>query len=160
MEPDGQFPNVTQTPNPEVPGIDGPGRGVGREHQRRPGPGHRPRRRPPRRHGSRDRDRALSHFVDRQRDRRAADAFQADQAGRAAADAGRRRSSIKTLVTTALVTRIARHFKAQVVENLLVGFKYVAEVLWQLEQNGGYEDVAGHAGRFRDRAARRATASC
>jgi phosphoglucomutase/phosphomannomutase len=50
---------------------------------------------------------------------------------------------IKTEVTTSLVTRIARHFKAQVVENLLVGFKYIAEVLWQLEQNGAYEDVRG-----------------
>jgi phosphoglucomutase len=48
---------------------------------------------------------------------------------------------IKTEVTTGLVTRIARHFGAQVVENLLVGFKYIAEVLWQLEQNGSYEDV-------------------
>ncbi|MGE3805696.1 MAG: phospho-sugar mutase [Gemmataceae bacterium] len=50
---------------------------------------------------------------------------------------------VKTAVTTALVTRIARHFKAQVVEDLLVGFKYIAEVLWQLEQQGKYEDVAG-----------------
>src|SRR5207302_4489865 len=50
---------------------------------------------------------------------------------------------IKTLVTTSQVTRIARSFGAQVVENLLVGFKYIAEVLWQLEQNGCYEDVQG-----------------
>src|SRR5262249_4302632 len=50
---------------------------------------------------------------------------------------------IKSLVTTALVTRIARHFGAQVVDNLLVGFKYVADVLWQLEQAGAYEDVQG-----------------
>src|SRR5439155_14892427 len=50
---------------------------------------------------------------------------------------------VKTLVTTGLVTRIARHFKAQVVENLLVGFKYIADVLWQLEQQGAYEDVRG-----------------
>jgi phosphoglucomutase/phosphomannomutase len=50
---------------------------------------------------------------------------------------------IKTLLTSNLVTRIARHFGAQVVENLLVGFKYIAEVLWQLEQNGVYEDVQG-----------------
>jgi phosphoglucomutase/phosphomannomutase len=46
-------------------------------------------------------------------------------------------------VTTGLVTRIARHFGVQIVENLLVGFKYIAEVLWQLEQNGSYEDVQG-----------------
>lgn len=50
---------------------------------------------------------------------------------------------IKTLVTTGLVSRIARHFQAQLVENLLVGFKYIAEVLGQLEQYGRYEDVQG-----------------
>jgi phosphoglucomutase/phosphomannomutase len=50
---------------------------------------------------------------------------------------------VKTEVTSSLVTRIARHFKAQIVDNLLVGFKYIAEVLWQLEQNGVYEDVRG-----------------
>jgi phosphoglucomutase/phosphomannomutase len=50
---------------------------------------------------------------------------------------------VTTEVTTELVSRIARHFKAQVVDNLLVGFKYIAEVLWQLERNGAYEDVRG-----------------
>jgi phosphoglucomutase/phosphomannomutase len=50
---------------------------------------------------------------------------------------------VKTLVTSKMVTRIARHFKAQIVENLLVGFKYIAEVLYQLEQTGAYEDVEG-----------------
>lgn len=50
---------------------------------------------------------------------------------------------IKTEVTTGLVTRIARRFNCQVVENLLVGFKYVAEVLRQLETQGRYEDVHG-----------------
>src|SRR5262249_33822652 len=47
----------------------------------------------------------------------------------------------KSEVTTSLVTRIAHHFKAQAVDNLLVGFKYVADVLWHLEQEGAYEDV-------------------
>jgi phosphoglucomutase/phosphomannomutase len=50
---------------------------------------------------------------------------------------------IKTEVTTGLITRIAQHFRAQVVDNLLVGFKYIADVLWQLEQSGAYEDVRG-----------------
>jgi phosphoglucomutase len=50
---------------------------------------------------------------------------------------------IKTLVTTNLVTRIARHFKAQVVDNLIVGFKYIAEVLHQLEDTGAYEEIEG-----------------
>ena len=50
---------------------------------------------------------------------------------------------IKTAVTSNLVTRIARHYRCQVVDNLLVGFKYIADVLWQLEQSGAYEDVRG-----------------
>jgi phosphoglucomutase/phosphomannomutase len=55
---------------------------------------------------------------------------------------------IKTDVTTSLVTRIARHFKAQIVQNLLVGFKYIADVLWHLEDEGGFEDVRGTPGDF------------
>lgn len=49
----------------------------------------------------------------------------------------------KTLVTTSLVTKVAHHFGAQIVDNLLVGFKYVAELLWQLEKEGRYEDIEG-----------------
>src|SRR5262245_1098790 len=48
---------------------------------------------------------------------------------------------ITTLVTTSLITRIARHFGSQVVNNLLVGFKHMAEVLRQLEDTGSFEDV-------------------
>ena len=33
--------------------------------------------------------------------------------------------------------------RGELVENLLVGFKYIAEVLWQLERDGRYEDVTG-----------------
>jgi phosphoglucomutase/phosphomannomutase len=50
---------------------------------------------------------------------------------------------IKTDVTTSLITRIGRHFKVQIVDNLLVGFKYIADVLWHLERDGHYEDVRG-----------------
>jgi phosphoglucomutase/phosphomannomutase len=50
---------------------------------------------------------------------------------------------ITTEVTTSQITRIARSFGAQIVNNLLVGFKYHADVLWELEQNGSYEDVTG-----------------
>jgi len=50
---------------------------------------------------------------------------------------------IKTEVTTNLVSRIARSFNCQVVDNLLVGFKYVADVLRHLEDEGKYEDVRG-----------------
>jgi phosphoglucomutase/phosphomannomutase len=62
----------------------------------------------------------------------------------ALADQGRLPSSplvIKTEVTTRLVTLIARRFNCQVVDNLLVGFKYIANVLRHLEDHGHYEDV-------------------
>jgi phosphoglucomutase len=55
---------------------------------------------------------------------------------------------ITTLVTTGQVTRIARHFKCQIVDNLLVGFKHIAEVLNQLDQHGRYEDVQGTTADF------------
>jgi phosphoglucomutase/phosphomannomutase len=47
-----------------------------------------------------------------------------------------------------MVSRIARYFNAQVVENLLVGFKYIAEVIWQLENQGRYEEVTGTPADF------------
>ena len=50
---------------------------------------------------------------------------------------------VKTEVTTGLVTRIARHFNAQIVDDLLVGFKYIADVIWHLEQNGAYGEIRG-----------------
>src|SRR6202011_1295411 len=55
---------------------------------------------------------------------------------------------VKTLVTTGLVSRIARAFGAQVVENLLVGCKYIGDVIWQLEQNGRFEDGQGTPADF------------
>ena len=55
---------------------------------------------------------------------------------------------VTTEVTTSMVGRIARSFNAQVVDNLLVGFKYIAEVIWQLESTGGYEDVTGTPADF------------
>ena len=140
MSPDGQFPNVTQTPNPEVP-------------------------------VSMDRAQVLAESLhadlvlatDPDADRLGA--MVPDQDGRFHFVNGHTLAAllthfklaklaelqmmppnpivIKTLVTTGLVTRIARSFQAQVVDNLLVGFKYVAEVLSQLEQHGGFEDVFG-----------------
>ena len=51
-------------------------------------------------------------------------------------------------MTTGQITRIGRHFGAQVVNNLLVGFKYLADVLWQLEATGQYGDVRGTPADF------------
>jgi phosphoglucomutase len=140
MTPDGQFPNVTQSPNPEVP-------------------------------ASMDRAEIVARSVhadlviatDPDADRLggmiplASGEWQFLNGNRLAATLthfklsklaaqGRMPPSpilVKSLVTTNQVTRIARHFGAQIVENLLVGFKYIAEVLWQLEQTGAYEDVQG-----------------
>jgi phosphoglucomutase/phosphomannomutase len=55
---------------------------------------------------------------------------------------------ITTEVTTGQITRIARHFGAQIVNDLLVGFKYHADVLWQLESTGQYGEVKGTPADF------------
>jgi len=140
MTPDGQFPNVTKSPNPEVP---------------------------------ESLDRALETARQAQADILMATDPDADRLGGMAPgrdgnwryitgneiaallthfklnklhQQGRLPRSpivISTEVTTRLVTRIARRFGAQVVDNLLVGFKYHADVLWQLERDGAYEDVQG-----------------
>jgi phosphoglucomutase/phosphomannomutase len=142
MAPDPRFTNVTQTPNPEVP-------------------------------ASMDRAEALARSI--KADLVIATDPDADRVGAMASDDSgsirfitgnqlgallthfklskltengtmpRRPIIVKTLVTTNLVARIARHFKAQLVENLLVGFKYIAEVLHQLETTGAYEEIEGTA---------------
>jgi len=55
---------------------------------------------------------------------------------------------ITTEVTTGQTTRIARHFGAQIVHDLLVGFKYHADVLYQLETHGSFGDVTGTPADF------------
>jgi phosphoglucomutase len=140
MEPDGQFPNVTRTPNPEVPESMDRAAVVARAH------------------GA---DLVLSTDPDADR----LGAMIPDRSGgwryvtgneiaallthfklNKLAQQGRLPPSpivVTTEVTTGQVTRIARHFKAQVVDDLLVGFKYIADVLYQLERDGAYEDVRG-----------------
>jgi len=48
---------------------------------------------------------------------------------------------IKTAVTTELLTRIARAHNLQIVGDLLVGFKYVGQVLDAIERDGRFHDV-------------------
>lgn len=145
MKPDGQFPNVTQTPNPEVPACL-------------------------------DRAEALAKSINA--DLALATDPDADRIGGLAPDskgdyhvlmgnpicallthfkleklteAGmlpKQPIVVTTLVTTSLVTKIARHFNAQVVSNLLVGFKYIADVLNQLERDGSFEEVVGSPADF------------
>lgn len=140
MAPDGAFPNVTETPNPEVS-------------------------------ASMDRAGALAESLSA--DLALATDPDADRLGALAPDAAgamqpisgnalaallthfklaklsergelpARPIVITTLVTTSLVTRVARSFGAQVIDDLLVGFKYVAEVLAELEQHGRWGDVEG-----------------
>lgn len=140
MAPDGQFPNVTKSPNPEVP-------------------------------ESMDRAGALAETV--KADLVLATDPDADRLGAMAPDRegrwrpitgneiaailthfklaklsqhGRLPSSpivLTTEVTTRLITRIARHFRAQVVDHLLVGFKYMADVLYLLDRDGEVGDVRG-----------------
>jgi phosphoglucomutase/phosphomannomutase len=50
---------------------------------------------------------------------------------------------ITTVVTTGQIGRIARRFGVQIIDDLLVGFKYHADVLNQLETSGKYADITG-----------------
>jgi len=50
---------------------------------------------------------------------------------------------IKTEVTTELVTRIASDFEAQIIGDLLVGFKYVGDILHHLELTGNFREIKG-----------------
>jgi phosphoglucomutase/phosphomannomutase len=145
MAPDGQFPNVTRTPNPEVPeSMDraaAMAQQVAADLVLSTDP---------------DADRLGAMIPDRQGTWRFVTGneiaallthFKLSKL----AQQGRLPGSpivIKTEVTTGLITRIARHFKAQVVDDLLVGFKYIADVLWHLEQEGGYGDVRGTPADF------------
>lgn len=145
MTPDGQFPNVTQTPNPEVPASMDRAAAVAREVQADLVLATDP-----------DADRLGAMIPDGQGDYRYVNGnelaslltyFKLSKL----ASQGRLPKApivIRTEVTTSQVTRIARHFKAQVVENLLVGFKFVADVLWHLERDGAYEDVRGTPADF------------
>jgi phosphoglucomutase/phosphomannomutase len=147
MTPDGQFPNVTQTPNPEIPASMDRAVALARQE---------------------DADLVLS--TDPDADRLGAMVPRSPQCQEwrfltgneiaallthfklaQLARHGRLPASpvvITTDVTTRLVTCIARHFGAQVVDNLLVGFKYIADVLQQLEKTGAYEDVRGRPEDF------------
>jgi phosphoglucomutase/phosphomannomutase len=143
--PDGRFPNVTKSPNPEVPACFDRAIVVAQAHQA---------------------DLILATDPDADRigcmARDTAGTHQYITGNQIAAllthfklakltQASRLPASpivITTAVTTGQITRIARHFNAQVVDNLLVGFKYMAEVLRQLETSGHYEDVSGTPADF------------
>lgn len=140
MTPDGQFPNVTKTPNPEVPEsmdrAQALGKKIGADLVLATDP---------------DADRLGAMAPDHAGNWQVVNGnqmaallthFKLDQLKKQ----GRLPRSpivITTEVTTSQITRIARHFKAQVVNNLMVGFKFMADVLYHLEKSGVYEDVRG-----------------
>lgn len=145
MKPDGQFPNVTQTPNPEVPAsldrAEAFAKTIGADLILATDP---------------DADRLGGMAADRSGQFRFLNGnviaslltyFKLSKL----AESGSTPPSpvvVKTLVTTGMVTRIARHYGCQVVDNLLVGFKYIAEVIWQLESTGQYEEIRGTTDDF------------
>jgi phosphoglucomutase/phosphomannomutase len=145
MTPDGQFPNVTRSPNPEVPESMDRARAVALQNQADLVMATDP-----------DADRLGGLIPDRQGGWRFLTgnelaALLTHFKLTKLSQQGRLPPSpivVRTEVTTSQITRIARHFRAQVIDNLLVGFKYVAEVLWQLEQGGAYEDVQGTPADF------------
>ncbi|MBU2462258.1 phospho-sugar mutase, partial [bacterium] len=47
---------------------------------------------------------------------------------------------VKTEVTTDLISKIGENFGAKTISDLLVGFKYIADVIYQLERKGNVED--------------------
>ena len=55
---------------------------------------------------------------------------------------------MKTEVTSELVTRVARRHGAQVVGDLMVGFKYIGDGLKQLEAGGTFAGVSGSVEQF------------
>jgi phosphoglucomutase/phosphomannomutase len=140
MTPDGQFPNVTKSPNPEVHESMDRAAATAKQHRADLVLATDP-----------DADRLGAMAPDREGEwhvitgNEIAALLTHFKLNKLAQQGRLPRSAvvITTEVTTRQVTRIARHFNVQVVNNLLVGFKYMADVLWHLENDGAYEDVRG-----------------
>jgi|SRR5579883_422264 len=148
VTPDGQFPNITKTPNPEVPECMDRAERLATERRADLVIATDP-----------DADR-LGGLANRSPDGKGTFRFltgneiasilahfKLSQLARA----GSLPTSplvITTEVTTGQLTRIGRQFGAQVVNDLLVGFKYHADVLWQLESTGQYGDIRGSVNDF------------
>jgi phosphoglucomutase/phosphomannomutase len=146
--PDGQFPNVTKSPNPEVPESMDRAEKVAREHSADLVIATDP---------DADRIGALANtkpngkgefrFITGNEIAALLTHFKVSQLARS----GSLPPSpvvVTTEVTTGQITRIARSFGVQVVHDLLVGFKYHADVIAQLEATGRFGDVSGTASDF------------
>lgn len=146
--PDGQFPGVTKTPNPEVPECMDRAEAVAREHSADLVISTDP---------DADRIGGLActapngkgdyRFVTGQELAALLTHFKLAQLTRA----GSLPPSpivVTTEVTTGQITRISRQFGAQIVNDLLVGFKYHADVIAQLDATGQYGDIRGTPADF------------
>jgi len=145
VEPNGQFPNVTKTPNPEIPESLDCGERIAQE---------------------KDADLVIATDPDADRIGGLARSTNGSyrfltgqeiaalvtwfKLSRLASQGDLPASPIviTTEVTTGQITRITRHFGSQIVNDLLVGFKYHADVLWQLETTGQYGDIKGTPADF------------
>jgi phosphoglucomutase/phosphomannomutase len=146
--PDGQFPNVTKSPNPEVPECMDRAERLGLERGADIVISTDP-----------DADR-IGCLANRQADGKGGFRFLTGNEIAALLTHFKlsqlaRRGSLPaapivstTEVTTGQITRIGRHFGAQVINDLLVGFKYHADALWQLESAGHFGDVRGSVSDF------------
>jgi phosphoglucomutase len=146
--PDGQFPNVTKTPNPEVPECLDRAEKVAREQHADILIATDP-----------DADR-IGGKVNTQADGKGDFRYLTGneicslllhfKLNRLTASGSLPPSPIviTTEVSTSQQTRIARYFGAQIIHDLLVGFKYHADVLHQLETHGQYGDVTGSTTDF------------
>ncbi|QEL17166.1 phospho-sugar mutase [Limnoglobus roseus] len=140
-DPNGQFPNVTKTPNPEVPECLDRAERVATEQQADILLATDP-----------DADR-IGGKVNTQADGKGGYRyltgneicsllahFKLSQLS-TAGDLPPSPLVITTEVSTGQQTRIARHFGAQIINDLLVGFKYHADVLHQLDTTGQFGDI-------------------
>jgi len=146
--PDGQFPNVTGSPNPELPPCMDRAEKLAREHSADLVLSTDP---------DADRIGALANtrldgkgdfrFITGNEIAALLTHFKVSQLARA----GSLPTSplvVTTEVTTGQIARIARSFGVQVVSDLLVGFKYHADVIAQLESTGQYGDIRATAADF------------
>jgi phosphoglucomutase/phosphomannomutase len=138
-EPNGQFPNVTKTPNPEVRECLDKAEALAKETGADVVIATDP---DADRLGGMARDGDGMRFLTGQEIAALLTYFKLSRLA-AQGDLPASPVVITTEVTTGQITRIGRHFGAQVVNDLLVGFKYHADVLWQLESTGQFGDVKG-----------------
>jgi len=138
MAPDGQFPNVTKSPNPEVPESLDRAEVVALAHRADlvlatdpdadrlgglyPGPD------------------GNWHFLNGQRMAALMTWFKLAKL-REQGRLEHKAVVVKTEVTTRQISKITADFKVQLVGDLLVGFKYIADVIYQLEMTGRFGDV-------------------